>query len=122
MQARGLKGVKEAVINVAGTDLRIAVVNGIGNVKPVLDNLKNYDYIEVMSCPGGCIGGGGQPIPTTPEIRQKRIDALYKLDKECVMRRSYENKEVMDVIKWAREQGEKAAHKIFHTSYKKRSK
>lgn len=120
VQARGLEGVKEAVVNVAGTDLRIAVVNGIGNVKPVLDNLKNYDYIEVMSCPGGCIGGGGQPIPTTLEIRKKRIEALYKLDKECVMRRSYENPEVMKVIKWAKEQGEKAAHKLFHTYYKRK--
>lgn len=122
MQVRGMEGVKEAVVDVAGDKLRIAVVNGVGNVKSVLDNLKRYDYIEVMSCPGGCIGGGGQPVPTTPEIRQKRIEALYKLDKACVMRRSYENKEVMNVIKWAREQGEKTAHRIFHTKYKKRKK
>lgn len=120
VQARGLEGVKEAVVNVAGTDLRIAVVNGIGNVKPVLDNIKKYDYIEVMSCPGGCIGGGGGPIPVNQDIREKRIKALYELDKACIMRRSYENKEVMDVIKWAKDQGEKAAHSLFHTKYKKR--
>ena len=120
VDARGLEGIKEAVVDVAGSKLRIAVVNGIGNVKPVLDNLKNYDYIEVMSCPGGCIGGGGGPIPTTPEIRQKRIEALYRLDKDCTIRASYENEGVLDMIKWAREQGEKAAHSIFHTKYKKR--
>lgn len=117
---RGLEGVKEAKVNIAGTILRIAVVNGIGNVKPVLDKIKEYDYVEVMACPGGCIGGGGQPIPTTPEIRQKRIEALYKLDKDCVMRASYENEGVMEMIKWAKDQGEKAAHKIFHTKYKKK--
>ena len=73
-----------------------------------------------MSCPGGCIGGGGGPIPTTPDIRKRRIEALYKLDKDCVMRASYENEDVLDMIKWAKGQGEKAAHSIFHTKYKKR--
>ena len=120
VQARGLEGVKEAKVNVAGTILRIAVVNGIGNVKPVLDKIKEYDYIEVMSCPGGCIGGGGGPIPTTPDVRKRRIEALYKLDKDCVMRASYENEDVLDMIKWVKNQGEKAAHSIFHAKYKKR--
>jgi NADP-reducing hydrogenase subunit HndD len=117
---RGLAGVKEAMVDVAGNKLRIAIVNGIGNVKPILDNLKNYDYIEVMSCPGGCIGGGGQPIPTTPEIRQKRIDALYQIDKSCELRQSFENKGVMEMVEWAKQQGKSTEHKILHTSYKKR--
>lgn len=117
---RGLEGVKEAMVDVAGNKLRIAVVNGIGNVKPVLDNLKNYDYVEVMSCPGGCIGGGGQPIPTTPEIRQKRIAALYEIDKSCELRQSFENKGVMEMLDWAKEQGKHTEHKILHTEYKKR--
>lgn len=120
-EARGLKGIKEAVVEVAGIPLRIAVVNGIGNVEPVIRNLKSYDYIEVMACPGGCIGGGGQPIPTTPEIRKKRLDAVYKLDQGLKMRRSHENKKVWEVLKWLEEKGI-LEHSVLHTKYFKRSK
>lgn len=120
IEARGMAGVKEARVKIAKAELRIAVVNGIGNVKPVLDNLKNYDYVEVMACPGGCIGGGGQPIPTTPEIRQKRIAALYEIDKNCAIRKSYENKGVMEMIKWSKEQKKKMANQLFYTNYKRK--
>ncbi len=121
-EPRGLKGVKEATVEVAGIKLRIAVVNGIGNVEPVIRNLDNYDYIEVMACPGGCIGGGGQPIPTTPEIRKKRIDALYDLDKGLKMRRSHENKGVWEVLNWLKEEGHKTEHSVLHTKYFKKKK
>jgi NADH-quinone oxidoreductase subunit G/NADP-reducing hydrogenase subunit HndD len=117
---RGLAGIKEAVVDVAGKRLRVAVVNGIGNIEPVLKKLNDYDYIEVMACPGGCIGGGGQPIPTTPEIRQKRMDALYKLDKSMKIRKAHENKGVLEVLKWLKGKG-KLEHKILHTNYKKRN-
>ncbi len=116
---RGLEGVKEAGVTVGGKKLRVAVVNGIGNVKKVINNLNKYDYIEVMACPGGCIGGGGQPIPTTPEIRQKRIDALYRLDKKSKIRMAHENKGVSDVLEWLDGKG-KLGHKVLHTKYKKR--
>ncbi|KKQ53872.1 MAG: Hydrogenase, Fe-only [Candidatus Falkowbacteria bacterium GW2011_GWF2_38_1205] len=119
---RGLAGLKEAVVEVAGIKLRVAIVNGIGNVKGMLDNLKNYDYIEVMACPGGCIGGGGQPIPTTPEIRQKRMDALYKLDKSLSFRKSYENKKALEVLVWLKGQGKTIEHGVLHTGYKKKEK
>ncbi|MBI4779401.1 (2Fe-2S)-binding protein, partial [Candidatus Falkowbacteria bacterium] len=76
---RGQDGAKEALIEIAGKKLRIAAVNGIGNIEPILANFKNYDYIEVMACPDGCIGGGGQPIPTNSFIRKKRLEALYKI-------------------------------------------
>ena len=121
-EVRGLSGIKEATVLVAGTKLRVAVVNGIGNIKGVLERLKNYDYIEVMACPGGCIGGGGQPIPTTPEIRQKRIDALYKLDKTLKVRKSYENKSAQKALNWLKKQGHKTEHSVLHTFYKKRTK
>ncbi|MDP3043750.1 MAG: [Fe-Fe] hydrogenase large subunit C-terminal domain-containing protein [bacterium] len=117
---RGIAGIKEAVVDVAGKKLRVAVVNGIGNIEPVLKRLNDYDYIEVMACPGGCIGGGGQPIPTTPEIRQKRMDALYKLDKSMKTRKAHENKGVLEALKWLKGQG-KLEHKILHTNYKKRN-
>ncbi len=97
---RGLKDVKEATIKIGGQDIRSVVVNGIGHIKKVLDNLDEYDYIEVMSCPGGCIGGGGQPIPTTPEIRKKRMMALYKIDKNKKVRYAHENQEAKEIISW----------------------
>lgn len=119
-QVRGLEGVKEAVVNVGGKNLRVAIVNGIGNIETVLKNINNYDYIEVMACPGGCIGGGGQPIPTTTEIRKKRIEALYKLDKNSKSRKAHENKEVKEVLKWLAKD-KKLEHQVLHTKYKKRA-
>ncbi|MDD5071500.1 MAG: [FeFe] hydrogenase, group A [Patescibacteria group bacterium] len=118
-QVRGLKDVKETAVTVAGKKLRVAVVNGIGNIEPVLENLGKYDYIEVMACPGGCIGGGGQPIPTTDEIRKKRMDALYKLDKSKKIRKAHENKGVLEVLKWLNGQG-KLEHQVLHTEYSKK--
>ena len=121
-EVRGLSGVKEAKTEVGGKKLRVAVVSGIGYVEPVLENLKNYDYIEVMACPGGCIGGGGQPIPTTQGIREKRIAALYRADKGRKVRISYENKGVRDILGWIKKQGHEFEHSILHTTYKKREK
>jgi len=118
---RGLAGVKEAIVPIADKKLRIAVVNGIGNVEPVLENLDKYDYVEVMACPGGCIGGGGQPIPTTQEIRKKRIEALYRLDKNKKVRRSYENKGALEILDWLGK-NKKLEHSVLHTKYKKRIK
>ena len=119
-EVRGIEGIKEAVVKIAGKKLRIAVVNAIKNVKPVIENLGKYDYIEVMACPGGCIGGGGQPIPTTTEIRQERIKALYKIDKSKKVRKAHENKGVQDVMKWLSEQKGNLEHRVLHTKYKKR--
>ncbi|MCD4693788.1 [FeFe] hydrogenase, group A [bacterium] len=115
-EVRGMDGVKEAVVKVAGSPLRVAVVNGIGNIEPIIENLSNYDYIEVMACPGGCIGGGGQPIPTTKEIREKRIQALYKIDKGKKIRKAHENKGVLEVLDWLEEK-KGLEHKVLHTYY-----
>lgn len=120
-EVRGLKGIKDAIVEIAGKKLRIAVVNGIGNVENIIENLVKYNYIEVMACPGGCIGGGGQPIPTTPEIRKKRIQALYKIDKNKKIRKAHENKDVLGVLQWLNKK-EKLEHKVLHTKYKRRKK
>ncbi len=117
---RGLEGIKEAVVSVAGNKLRVAVVNGIGSIEPVIENLNNYDYIEVMACPGGCIGGGGQPVPTTDEIRKKRIAALYKIDKNKKIREAHRNKGALEVLGWLEERG-KLGYQVLHTEYKKRN-
>ncbi len=117
---RGLAGIKEATVDMGKKKLRVAVVNGIGKIEPVLERLSAYDYIEVMACPGGCIGGGGQPIPTTPEIREKRIAALYKIDKSKKIRKAHENKNVLAVLQWLKKQKGDLEHKILHTSYKRK--
>jgi iron-only hydrogenase group A len=119
-EARGLAGIKTAVVKVAGIPVRIAVVNGIGNIAPIIADIKKFDYIEVMACPGGCIGGGGQPIPTTDAIRTERIQALYKIDfAKTGFRRSYENKGVLEVIDWVKKN--KLSKKVIYTKFHKRS-
>lgn len=117
--ARGQAGVKEALIEMAGKKLRIAAVNGIGNIGPILKNLKDYDYVEVMACPDGCIGGGGQPIPTNAAIRKKRLEALYKIDGQSKIRRAHENKEAVLALKWLESKGQ-LKKKVLYTKYKKR--
>ena len=82
-----------------------------------------YHFIEVMACPGGCIGGGGQPIPTTDVIRQKRIDAIYREDAGKPVRKSHENPEIVKIYEDYLEKplGHKS-HKLLHTHYTKRNR
>ncbi len=120
-QMRGNSAIKEAEVNVAGKKLRVGVANGIGNAPEMIGNLANYDYIEVMACPGGCIGGGGQPIPTDDKTRKKRMEALYKLDKSKKVRKAHENEGVKEVFEWL-EDNKSLRDKILYTKYKKRKK
>jgi len=119
-EVRGLAGVKRAELMMGDKKFRVAVVNGIGNIKSALDNLRDYDYIEVMACPDGCIGGGGQPIPTTAAIRKKRLEALYKIDAKSKIRRAHDNKEAVEVLRWFKTKG-KLENQVLYTKYKKRS-
>jgi iron-only hydrogenase group A len=124
---RGAEGLKEAVINIDGTELNIAVVNGIGNVRQVIDEINEkrskYHFIEVMSCPGGCINGGGQPIHQIPEKLIKRMKALYQIDLEMKSRRSYENESIKTLYKeYFIEPNSHKAHDILHTDYVNRKK
>ncbi len=118
---RGMDDVKEAEVKIANKKLRVAVVNGIGNIKKVLEKMDKYDYIEVMACPGGCIGGGGQPIPTTKEIIKKRMKALYRIDKNKKVRTAHENENAMNIVEWLRSQ-KKLGKSVLYTKYKKRKK
>jgi len=117
---RGLDGVKEAELDWGKKKIKVAVVNGIGNIDAVLVNLDQYAYVEVMACPGGCIGGGGQPYPTTQEIRAKRLAALYKVDQTSKIRKAHENQEALEALKWLKTQG-KLEQELLYTKYKKRS-
>ncbi len=114
---RGLSGLKKSEVSIGGKNYKIAVINGLGNIDKILPKLKNYHYVEVMACPGGCIGGGGQPIPTTIDIRKKRLDGLYKIDKQRKPRVAHENKDVLKCLDYIKEN--KLSHDLLHTSFKK---
>jgi iron only hydrogenase large subunit-like protein len=117
-EVRGLLGVKESIVKVPGRKLRVAVVNGIGNIDQVIRHLTDYDYVEVMSCPGGCIGGGGQPAPVSSEIRAKRMAALYSIDNRQQVRRAHENKEAVAVVEYLKQNGLEKS--VLQTSFKKK--
>ncbi len=114
-EVRGLKGFKSAVVSVAGKKVKVGVINGIGNLPTVLSKIKDYHYIEVMACPGGCLGGGGQPLPTTDAIRKKRLEGMYRIDCQKNIRRAHENKVMMDYYNWVKKK--KLDHKLLHTHF-----
>ncbi|MBS3822036.1 MAG: 2Fe-2S iron-sulfur cluster binding domain-containing protein [Planctomycetes bacterium] len=126
-QVRGLDGVREAEVDIDGRTIRLAVAHGLANVEYVLNNIRAtaeagdepaYHLVEVMACPGGCIGGGGQSWGVTDEIRQKRIDGLHGDDLAHTIRRSHQNPAVQrlydDFI--GKPMGDRA-HQLLHTSY-----
>ena len=117
---RGLNGVKEANVNIAGKDLKIAVVSGLKNASTLIDGIKSgklwYDFVEVMSCPSGCINGGGQPRVDYYD-RSLRADGLYKADEAEKKRASDQNKEVAEILSGM---SEHLKHELLHTSYKVR--
>lgn len=122
---RGSKGIKEASVSINGLNLNVAVVNGIGNVKKIIEEVKSgsskYHFIEVMACPGGCINGGGQPIHNKPEKIQKRMKALYAIDNKMKLRTSHENESVKTLYKeFFIEPNSHKAHEILHTKYSNR--
>jgi len=96
---RGMQGIREADINLDGTSLKVAVAHTLKNAAILLDQIKEgtspYAFIEVMTCPGGCLGGGGQPIPTNAVIREKRAAAIYLEDAHKAIRKSHENPEII---------------------------
>ena len=113
-----------------GVTLKIAVAHGTANAKKIMENIKaggkfsECHFIEFMACPGGCIGGGGQPIPTTSEIRKKRAEAIYKEEESLPVRKSHENKHVTDIYEMFLTDGPcgHKSHKLLHTHYTKRGK
>lgn len=110
-----------------GVELKCVVANGLGHAKTVMQNVRDgkatYHFIEIMACPGGCLGGGGQPIPTSPEIRQKRKEAIYQEDMGMSIRKSHDNPEVIALYKEFLEKplGHKS-HELLHTHYTPRKR
>ncbi len=126
-QVRGFAGIREASVELAGKKVRVAIANGLGQAKKLLDQIKagndEYHFIEIMGCPGGCIGGGGQPLSTDPEIRMKRAAALYRQDMLKRVRKSHDNPAVKELYKnYLGEPNGEKAHHLLHTHYTQRSK
>jgi NADP-reducing hydrogenase subunit HndD len=132
--ARGLTGVKEFSVDVKGTKLRLAVANGLGNARKVLDNIVAakeegqplpYDFIEIMACPGGCVGGGGQPYGTCDgsilQRRAQRAMGLYAEDRQMTIRKSHENPAITKIYQEFLEHPlSHKSHHLLHTEYVER--
>ena len=121
-QVRGMDGWKEAVYEVAGIPVRTAVVSGLGNARKLIRALRRgevaYDFVEVMACPGGCVGGGGQPIHYNEEWAQQRGQVLYKYDAANTLRFSHENPEVQALYQeFLEEPCGHLAHHLLHTDH-----
>ncbi|MEZ5277823.1 MAG: NADH-dependent [FeFe] hydrogenase, group A6 [Opitutaceae bacterium] len=124
---RGLKGVKEAELEIAGHKIRVAVAHGMANVGKVLNRVREaraageelpYHFIEVMACPGGCIGGGGQPYGVSDEIRRQRMAGLYEDDRDQKRRCSHDNPEIKRIYtEFLGEPLSERAHHLLHTTY-----
>ena len=131
-EVRGMQGVKEASYNVAGMEVKLAVVSGTANAAKLLEEIKagkaNYHFIEVMACPGGCINGGGQPIHdaytrANTDIKGLRAAALYTADEKETLRKSHNSPIVKEIYEnYLGECGGHKAHHLLHTSYVPRKK
>ncbi len=123
-QVRGEKSIKEATINIAGKDINIAVASGLSNARKILEQIKqgkaNYQFIEIMACPGGCIMGGGQPIKSSKirsevDVRKLRADSIYTIDEKSTIRKSHENPILKQIYaEYLEEPGSYRAEKLLH--------
>ncbi len=126
---RGLKGIKEGKVMFGETEIRVAVAHGLGNAHKLLEAVRKdpnlYHFIEIMGCPGGCVGGGGQPyagvntVSLDEEALRLRAEALYGMDKDKTIRRSHENPDIQKIYKeFLGKPNSHKAHELLHTHYK----
>jgi len=124
---RGLDGIRTATVDMDGLEVKVAVAHGLGNARKVLDEIRAgkspYHFIEIMACPGGCVGGGGQPISFDLALRATRGQVLYKEDKALPYRRSHQNPSIEKIYQDYLEKplGEKSHH-LLHTKYTRRER
>lgn len=131
-QVRGAKGIKKATVQMGDKEVRVAVAHGLGNAKKIMEEIKSgkadYQFVEVMACPGGCIMGGGQPIKNsktraTVDVRRKRAEAMYSIDERSTIRKSQDNPILKAIYKeYIGQPGEHRAHELLHTHYEKKEK
>jgi len=121
-KVRGMQGIKEAEVDLNGTTIKVAVSHSLSNarklIEDVIDGVSPYTFIEVMACPGGCIGGGGQPYGTTNLIRQERIESTYIVDGNMIYRKSHENPSILALYEeYLEKPNSHKAHDLLHTEY-----
>ena len=131
-QVRGEEGIRRAILKIGERDIKVVVANGLGNAKIIMEEIKSgkadYQFVEIMACPGGCIMGGGQPIKNskiraTVDVRKKRADAMYTIDEKSRIRKSHENPVLKQIYsEYIGVPGGHKAHELFHTTYSKKEK
>lgn len=124
---RGGKGRKEATVEIAGKKIKAVVVSGLSNARKIMDEIRegkaDYQFVEIMACPGGCVMGGGQPIKSSKirsevDVRKLRADALYTIDEKSVIRKSHESPVMKQMYEeFLQKPGSEVAHKYLHTHY-----
>ncbi len=125
-KVRNSSGLKKTTLKIAGKKLNLGIVHGLANARKLMEEIESgkadYDFIEIMACPGGCIGGGGQPKPTTQEIIKKRAGAIYKQDRILKYRQAHNNPQIQQLYdEFLGKPLSKKSHKLLHTKYKKHS-
>lgn len=131
-EVRGQKGIKKATIKIGSKEIKVAVASGLGNAEKIMEEIKqgkaDYQFVEIMACPGGCIMGGGEPIKSskireTIDVAKKRSEAMYTIDEKSKVRLSHKNPVLQKIYKeYLGEPGGKLAHELLHTHYQKREK
>ena len=124
---RGGKGIKKATVNIAGKEIKVVAASGLKNARKILEEIKqgkaDYQFIEIMACPGGCIMGGGQPIKSSKirsevDVRKLRAESLYTIDEKSVIRKSHESPVMKQMYEeFLQKPGSEVAHKYLHTHY-----
>ena len=131
-EVRGTQNIKRANIEIAGKEIKVVAASGLANAKTILEEIKrgkaDYQFVEIMACPGGCIMGGGQPIKSSKiqaevDIKKLRAQALYSIDEKSVIRKSHENPVMKKIYKeFLGKPGSELAEELLHTAYEKREK
>ena len=122
---RGLAGIKEFRATVAGREIGVAAVSGLGNARKILEQVRtgrrDLQFIEVMTCAGGCVAGGGQPRGAAPDAVRARMQALYLIDRDATVRASHENPAVQRLYAEFLERPlSHRSHELLHTRYERR--
>ncbi len=129
---RGGKGIKRATVSIQGKEIKIVVASGLANARIIMEEIKqgkaDYQFVEIMACPGGCVMGGGQPIKSSKirrevDVRKLRADCLYSIDEKSTIRKSNESPVMKELYQeFLEKPGSKIAHKLLHTTYHKEEK
>ena len=131
-EVRGKKGIKKASIKIAKKKVNIVVASGLKNARIIMEEIKSgkadYQFVEIMACPGGCIMGGGQPIKNSKtlsniDVHKLRANSIYSIDEKSTLRKSHQNPQVMQTyVEFLEKPGSSKAHKYLHTAYSKKNK